>query len=258
VCIASGSYILGLLHLCWLISTLTHCLADHDSPCVYVPFAAGSLLTLSGPGAYDAAVHCAAVSAARRSMSSDEGTLGAGGQPHHAVLDSMPSRNGRREGHGDAATSSGHCPQDIPQEALGNATFPPDADSNSSSRHRARSRSNNSRRGNPQQQGALPSGAEIPQDLLEVPEGVIGHSSSGTLTPPDCASPGGYLSDVVPESDPAAGTASSSSSRASTISRAASTSSGYSSSGSSTTAPRRGGNLGRKLRDALTELLISK
>ncbi|KAI8462819.1 MAG: hypothetical protein J3K34DRAFT_389394 [Monoraphidium minutum] len=40
----------------------------------------GSLLTLSGPGAYDAAVHCAAVSAARRSsLSSEAGGAGANG-----------------------------------------------------------------------------------------------------------------------------------------------------------------------------------
>eukprot|EP00879_Flechtneria_rotunda_P004909 GHRR01005183.1.p1 GENE.GHRR01005183.1~~GHRR01005183.1.p1 ORF type:complete len:283 (+),score=120.49 GHRR01005183.1:1258-2106(+) len=49
------------------------------------PFSAGSLLTLSGPGAYDAAVHCASVSAAKRSISADERTQAARRQ-HAAVF----------------------------------------------------------------------------------------------------------------------------------------------------------------------------
>lgn len=40
------------------------------------PSSAGALLTLSGPGAYDAAVHCASVSAARRSTSLDHPSSG--------------------------------------------------------------------------------------------------------------------------------------------------------------------------------------
>eukprot|EP00775_Hariotina_reticulata_P001561 gene1561-1901_t len=58
----------------------------------------GNLLTLSGPGAYDAAVHCAAVSAARRSMSSDEEPVAGASQPHHAVFDSTTNRPEGAEG----------------------------------------------------------------------------------------------------------------------------------------------------------------
>jgi hypothetical protein len=53
----------------------------------------GSLLTLSGPGAYDAAVHCAAVSAARRSSLSGSSSDAAGGG-ERAQLGSPPGSAG--------------------------------------------------------------------------------------------------------------------------------------------------------------------
>jgi hypothetical protein len=48
-------------------------LPDFARMCPWIcPCAAGALLTLSGPGAYDAAVHCASVSAARRVVTPDQ------------------------------------------------------------------------------------------------------------------------------------------------------------------------------------------
>ncbi|GBF92301.1 hypothetical protein Rsub_05384 [Raphidocelis subcapitata] len=60
----------------------------------------GSLLTLSGPGAYDAAVHCAAVSAARRSsLSGSDGGGGGGG-----------GAGGERAQVAQGGATSGACP----------------------------------------------------------------------------------------------------------------------------------------------------
>lgn len=75
---------------------------------------AGSLLTLSGPGAYDAAVHCASVSAARRSTSLDEGccpaAAGSGGGGSGDLGGSNSSTaggGGSGGGDGDDSSSSG-------------------------------------------------------------------------------------------------------------------------------------------------------
>lgn len=73
---------------------------------------AGSLLTLSGPGAYDAAVHCASVSAARRSTSLDEGCCpaaagsGGGGSGDLGGSNSSTAGGGGSGGGGDGDDSS--------------------------------------------------------------------------------------------------------------------------------------------------------
>lgn len=66
---------------------LLQCCVCYDVPvllkltttAVSLSSSAGSLLTLSGPGAYDAAVHCASVSAARRSLSGDSNSSSSSG-----------------------------------------------------------------------------------------------------------------------------------------------------------------------------------
>lgn len=70
---------------------------------------AGSLLTLSGPGAYDAAVHCASVSAARRSTSSPS---------DRPVLPPLPLRQQQQqqqEGAVDAASEDAQQPPTTPR-----------------------------------------------------------------------------------------------------------------------------------------------
>ncbi len=90
----------------------------HPKP--HPPTHPGSLLTLSGPGAYDAAVHCAAVSAARRSSLSgseagggDRAQLAPGGGPTGLcpprVRAPRPSVSGASTG--GASTSGGASPR---------------------------------------------------------------------------------------------------------------------------------------------------
>ena len=71
-----------------------------------VPTTPGSLLTLQGAGAYDAAVHCASVSAARRLMQGGGAAPGAPPTPPQPA----PLGAARRDDLTDDATSAGAGP----------------------------------------------------------------------------------------------------------------------------------------------------
>ena len=86
---------------------------------------AGSLLTLQGAGAYDAAVHCASVSAARRILQQQQ-------NPDTALPQSMHSIQGQR--HYDATQP---IPVQVPPPAT--ATNPTSSSQSSSSAHSASS-----------------------------------------------------------------------------------------------------------------------
>ena len=73
---------------------------------------AGSLLTLQGAGAYDAAVHCASVSAARRILQQQQ-------NPDSALPQSMHSIQGQR--HYDATQP---IPVQVPHPVLHNGAAP--------------------------------------------------------------------------------------------------------------------------------------
>lgn len=246
------------------------------------PSTAGNLLTLTGPGAYDAAVHCASVSAARRSTSSStdrpllpplplrqqqQGTAGSPTedaqqppttprlaadrqiqQPQQPQL-MLPSRlssassSSSSIGSPDAApTQPGLSDQ---QRSGRGATAGSNGDGGSSgSSSRLRRLSSRGR-------GGADGGSRSLSRSRSSGSAHSRNSSSNSLSEPDTASaPGCFPS----------GSSSGASGSSSLVADAdRQMSSGSSSSGSSSNGSgRKGAGLGRKLRDALAELLISK
>uniref|UniRef100_A0A383V3F1 RING-CH-type domain-containing protein n=1 Tax=Tetradesmus obliquus TaxID=3088 RepID=A0A383V3F1_TETOB len=286
----------------------------------------GSLLTLSGPGAYDAAVHCASVSAARRSTSGSGSTTDSAsgsttGEPHSHPLGgpssapASPTHAARQQlqqqqhallqqhalgGDGSGSNTQQQqqlCPANLQQDAAamheaaasgrGDETAPAAPQHASPNRHSSSSSSSSdiiSRRASSSSSSGSSSGM-APADELQSPSSTSSTEQQqqqhtimhDVLHPLSSLFHSGAQSSRVSEagsdehvssSSAAAaaagelGRGSSSSSSISRTSVSGASSSGSSSSGGasngSSSSSRRSQGFGRKLRDAIADMLISK
>jgi len=203
------------------------------------PSSAGALLTLSGPGAYDAAVHCASVSAARRVVTSDQQ------QPQQVIPGTCTAP-------GSSNTTS---PGSAMTTSSGPATLlPPPVNTHPISSHQI-SRSNSSSDyslsggGNSRRSSSSGSGLYDMYDEAAGSSSSSGASGSSSEGPSSPAGPfsgsqagGGGGESVEVEVEQEDGSSSDGSAR--------------SSHSSSSSSGRRGTGLGRKLRNAISDLLV--